>query len=181
MNQTCCRAVAVALAVLVCLCSRLVAADWPAYKADGRRSSVTPEELAFPLAERWSYKPRQSPRPAWPEPGKELNRVDFDYAYQPVAAGGLVYFGSSADDTVRALRAETGELVWRFTADGPVRFAPALARGSPRHLPAEDSAVLRGGFRAGGDLRRGRPGHPAGPQRLQRGARHRLPDPGRSR
>jgi len=96
---------------------------------DPARSGVAGESLSFPLAEQWVYQPKQSPRPAWPEPGKELNRTDFDYAFQPVIAGGLVYFGSSADDTVRVLDAKTGEPVWRFTTDGPVRFAPAIAHG----------------------------------------------------
>jgi len=55
--------------------------------------------------------------------------MDFDYAFQPVAAGGLVYFGSSADHTVRALDAATGDQVWSFTAGGPMRFAPDIAGG----------------------------------------------------
>jgi len=44
-------------------------------------------------------------------------------------ADGLVYFGSSADDTVRALDAASGQLKWRFTAAGPIRFAPHIAGG----------------------------------------------------
>jgi len=111
------------------LTASVCAEDWPAYKMDAARSSVTAESLSFPLAERWGHHPSQPPKPAWPEPGKELNRTDFDYTFQPVIAGGLVYFGSSADDTVRALDAKTGELVWRFTTDGPVRFAPTIAHG----------------------------------------------------
>jgi len=122
------------------LAAAVYAEDWPTYKADPARSSVTAEGLSFPLAPRWVYVPSQSPRPAWPEPGKELNRTDFDYAPQPVMAGGLVYFGSSADDTVRALDAETGEPVWRFTTEGPVRFAPAIARG--KAYVASDDGVL---------------------------------------
>ena len=105
------------------------AGDWPAYKADAARSSVSGEELKLPLRRIWTYEPPQGPRPAWPEPGKELHRIDFDYAFQPVAAGGTVYFGSSADDTVRAVDAATGELKWRFTTGGPVRFAPAVLAG----------------------------------------------------
>ena len=112
-----------------CLSQIALAADWPMYKADPQRSGVTPEALKFPLAKRWVYEPSQPARPAWPEPGKELHRIDFDYAFQPVVADGLVYFGSSADDTVRACDAASGKLVWRFTTGGPVRFAPAIANG----------------------------------------------------
>ena len=102
------RTTSVILSVLSFLCVRDVAADdWPAYKKGPARTGLTAEELEFPLVKKWVYRPSQLPRPAWPEPGKELNRTDFDYAFQPVVAGGLVYFGSSADDTVRALAADT--------------------------------------------------------------------------
>ena len=119
----------VRLASLCVVAGPCLPADWPMYGHDPARSATTSESLAFPLSKLWSYEPSQPPRPAWPEPGKELHRMDFDYAFQPVAAGGLLYFGSSADDTVRALNAATGELVWSFTSGGPVRFAPAIARG----------------------------------------------------
>jgi len=124
-----CPGVLIVLLASACCSAHTIAADWPAYRADAARSAVTAEKLPFPLAKIWTYEPPQAPRPAWPEPGKELHRMDFDYALQPVVAGGLVYFGSSADDTVRALDAATGHLRWRFTTGGPVRFAPAIADG----------------------------------------------------
>lgn len=63
--------------------------------------------------------------------------LDFDYAFQPVAAGGTVYFGSSSHDTVRALDAATGRPRWSFAAGGPVRFAPHIA-GGRRHFASDD-------------------------------------------
>jgi len=105
------------------------AADWPMYGCDSARSGSTTNSLAFPLRQKWVYEPAQAPRPAWPEPGKELHRLDFDYGFVPVAACGMVFFGSSADDTVRALDAKSGRLVWQFTADAPFRFAPSVAGG----------------------------------------------------
>jgi len=105
------------------------AADWPCYKADASRSSLSGERLALPLVKAWIYEPAQPPHPAWPEPGKELHRLDFDYAFQPVIAAGVVYFGSSADDSIHALDAATGKLKWRFTTLGPVRTAPHVADG----------------------------------------------------
>jgi outer membrane protein assembly factor BamB len=120
--------------VVLCLASFLagtaaVAADWPAYRADAARSGVSSEELDLPAAPTWVYRMSTPPRPAWPEPGKELHRMDFDYAAQPVAAGGMVYFASSADDTVRAVDAASGALKWRYTTGGPIRFAPSVAKG----------------------------------------------------
>lgn len=105
------------------------AADWPCYQNDARRSSASSERISVPLVNTWMYEPAQAPQPAWPEPGRELHRIDFDYAPQPVIARGLVIFGSSADDTVRALDAASGELRWQFTTAGPVRFAPHVADG----------------------------------------------------
>ncbi len=126
--------------IFVLLVCSLSGAGWPMYRADPSRSGATDEHLKFPLTRVWTHRPAHAPRPAWPEPGKELNRMDFDTAFQPVAADGMVCFASSADDTVRALDPETGALKWRFIADGPVRFAPALARGRV-YFAADDGYV----------------------------------------
>ena len=81
--------------LIVCLVTagRLRAADWPAYQHDLSRSGVTEEGLPVPLHPQWSYTAAHAPAPAWPEPGRELNRLAFDYAHEVVVAGGLVYFG----------------------------------------------------------------------------------------
>src|SRR5579884_1028083 len=113
--------------------------DWPAYKHDAARSGVTAAAVPASLAVLWS-RGGQPPRPAWSEPGRSLNTLDFDYAFQPVAAGGLVLYGSSADDSVRAFDAATGEPAWTFTADGPVRFAPHLD-GGRCYFAADDGHV----------------------------------------
>lgn len=91
-----------------CLAAALVAGsacaeDWPTYKNDAGSSGVTTESLTVPLVGKWVYQPSQPPIPAWLEPGKEFHRMDFDHSFQPVAAQGLIYFASSADDTLRAL------------------------------------------------------------------------------
>jgi len=103
--------------------------EWPAYGADAARSSYTAEVLDFPLAVSWSYDIGSPPSPAWPEPGQELHRLDFDYAFQPVIAGGRVYFGSSADDALWVLDLATGDLQWQFVTGAPIRFAPAVLDG----------------------------------------------------
>ncbi len=99
-------------------------ADWPMYRFDAQRSAASPEELPPELHLQWV---REYPRlePAW----LDQPRLRFDVAYEPVAAAGLLFFGSSANDSVTALDAATGDEKWRFHADGPVRFAPAFARG----------------------------------------------------
>ncbi|MDA0840622.1 MAG: PQQ-binding-like beta-propeller repeat protein [Planctomycetota bacterium] len=111
--------------------------DWPAYRHDIRRSGVTEEELNFPLNEKWSFENLRPPSPAWDEPGVEMNRLDFDYALQPVVSDGLVFFGSSTDDTVRAIETMSGKVRWRFTTNGPVRFAPQIDDGRC-HFASDD-------------------------------------------
>lgn len=119
-------AVLVALLTISLAASPAASADWPTYRHDAGRSGVTDEQLAAPLHLQWVYRPKQPPQPAWPEPGKELNRLDFDYAHQVAVADGLVYFGSSADCKVYALDLATGQERWSFFTDGPVRFAPTV-------------------------------------------------------
>ena len=98
------------------------APDWPTYRADSARSSYTPEQLPKGLMLRWTYQSPHAPTPAWPT----RNRQQFDRAYQPVIAGGVLYYGSSADCKLYALDAATGKTRWTFFTDSPVRFAPVV-------------------------------------------------------
>ena len=98
------------------------AADWPMYRADSARSSYTSEQLPEGLMLQWTYQSPHPPTPAW----LTRNRQQFDRAYQPVVAGGALYYGSSADCKVYALDAVTGKTRWIFFTDGPVRFAPVV-------------------------------------------------------
>ncbi|MCL4201456.1 MAG: PQQ-binding-like beta-propeller repeat protein [Pirellulaceae bacterium] len=117
-----------AIAAWLVLVSGVQGDSWPAYQRDARRSAVSEQELTLPLAIAWIHSgPR--PQPAWPEPGRTPHPLDFDGADQPVAAEGMVFFGSSSDDTLYALRATDGSIGWTFTADGPIRFAPQISEG----------------------------------------------------
>ena len=98
------------------------AADWPMYRADSARSGYTPEQLPKGLVLQWTYQSPHPPTSAWPT----RNRQQFDRAYQPVIAGGALYYGSSTDCKVYALDAVTGKTRWTFFTDGPVRFAPVV-------------------------------------------------------
>jgi outer membrane protein assembly factor BamB len=66
--------------------------------------------------------------------------MKFDWAYSVVAAGGLCYFGSSADHKVYALEAATGRERWSFFTGGPVRLAPAVWKD--RIFAASDDGYL---------------------------------------
>jgi outer membrane protein assembly factor BamB len=63
-------------------------------------------------------------RGAWPD----QPLLQFDVAYQPVVAGKTLFLASSRADGVAAFDAETGDALWRFFTDGPVRFAPVVWR-----------------------------------------------------
>jgi len=132
----------------------LSASDWPMYKKNIYRNSISDEELEFPLKPAWVYKCAQPPAPAWPDPLFKPTPVDFayfmnlmspviiefDYAPQPIVAGGMVFFNSTADDSVRAIDLRTGRPRWRFTTGGPVRFAPSFWQG--KLYVASDDGVL---------------------------------------
>ena len=115
------------------------AADWPTQLGDSGRRGVSSETVSFPLHVNWTYQATLSPKPAWPDPAERdiTNRyynlrptMTFDRAFQPIAADGSVFFGSSADDSVVALDARTGREKWRFVTQGPIRFAPTWFEGT---------------------------------------------------
>jgi outer membrane protein assembly factor BamB len=113
---------AATILVLLLLASpRPDAGDWPMAGGDAQRSGYTSAELPSKLSLRWTFVPAHPPMPAWPL----SDRLGFDRAAAPVVAGGLVFFGSSADGKITALDAATGQTRWSFFTGGPVRFAPA--------------------------------------------------------
>ncbi len=117
------------------------AADWPTYRHDYQRSGISPETLTLPLLPVWVHQPLQPPAPAWPEPAKRdyylspssqlplAPRVAFDRAFQVVAVGDAVFYGSSSDHTVNSINATTGQNNWTYFTDGPVRMAPSVHDG----------------------------------------------------
>ncbi len=116
------------------------ASDWPMYRSDNARSGCSTEKLSTPLFLQWSYKSSHRPRPAWPEPGKEVHRLAFDNAFQVVVSGNRVFYGSSADHKIYALDAKTGKEQWSFFTGGPVRFAPCVV--GDRVFAASDDGYL---------------------------------------
>ncbi len=121
--------------------------DWPTYRHDVARSGVTADQLQTPLIARWVFVSRHAPRPAWSDPKPvpienllELRRVHFDDVFQPVVARGRVYFGSSSEDKLYCLDAESGRILWTRILGGPVRLAPTVA-GDRVYVGADDGVV----------------------------------------
>ena len=126
--------------IALALAVSAVAADpvgWPSYRAGMGRAGYSNQALSFSATETWRHD-MPSPSPAGTSPARRsywqqlegiLPRVTGDWANHPVVDESRVWLGSSADDTVRCLDAQTGKLLWSFVADGPVRYAPVLAGG----------------------------------------------------
>ncbi len=113
--------------------------DWPQYKKDNYRSGNSEVQLdVSTLGEDWSYKTAQQPVPAWYGPAKEDTYAksgplpsmrDYDLAYYPIIVGDKLYYGSSADNAIHCLDANTGKELWTYTTGGPVRVAPTFHSG----------------------------------------------------
>jgi outer membrane protein assembly factor BamB len=126
--------------------------DWPQWRNDAQRSAATAPALPAKLKLAWS---RQLPalRAAWPDQAK----MQLDATYHPVVLGQRLFVGSSFNDSLTAYDTRSGQELWRFFADGPIRFAPlawqdrvyfAADDGYLYCLQASDGALLwkfRGG------------------------------------
>ncbi len=137
------------LALLCCAAAVASAGEaWPAYLGGNDRAGFTPASLPGDLDLAWVHRSRSKPEKAWSGPRSTpieghvmLPRVAFDAAPQVTMADGRVYFGSTVDHRVHCLDAATGETVWSFLTDGPVRLAPTLAHGRV-YFGSDDGVVV---------------------------------------
>jgi outer membrane protein assembly factor BamB len=116
--------------------SAVRAADWPAYQHDNHRSATSAEKIdAAQLGQAWTWRSPHPPRPAWPGPAKwdayagirDLSSMrNYDPVFHTTVAGDKLFFGSSVDDSVHCFSTKTGQRLWQFTTDGPVRIAPSV-------------------------------------------------------
>jgi len=130
------RAATATLAALALVTAPALAADWAMWRYDAGRTAASPEELPAQLHLRWV---RQLPEPqaAWPW---NQYKLLFDESYEPVAAGDTLFVPSMVRDRVTAYEGATGKEKWRFYAEGPVRFAPAVANGKV-YLVSDDGCL----------------------------------------
>jgi outer membrane protein assembly factor BamB len=116
-----------AVALVLVTSTRHVSAekDWPMWRYDAQRSAATTHELPPRLQLAWS---RDLPplKAAWPDQAK----MQLDATYEPVVLGQRMFVGSSYDDSLTAYDTRTGEELWRFFAEGPIRFAPVAWQGN---------------------------------------------------
>jgi outer membrane protein assembly factor BamB len=96
--------------------------DWTQFRSDSNRSGYTDNELPSSLGVRWLIK-AGIPTPAWVG---VHTRIISDHAYQPIIKGDMMYYGSSTDHQIHAVDIKTGEEIWSFFTDAPVRMAPVV-------------------------------------------------------
>jgi len=101
--------------------------DWPMWRFNHERSASTPEQLAEKLYLQWQiqYSPRS---PVWDDPLNQ-NLMQFDRIFEPIVAGNKIFLGFNDQDKVVALDLNTGEEIWHYYADGPVRLPLASNNG----------------------------------------------------
>ncbi len=113
-------------------------APWPTWMYNKERLGQTPAPIQPKLEVAWSVKARFPPSAAWPDPaprdffnGRDVAtpRSTYDRSYQLIAAEKNIYYGSSSDDSMTCRRASTGEVLWKFYAEGPIRLAPSWHNG----------------------------------------------------
>ncbi|MBN1806339.1 MAG: PQQ-binding-like beta-propeller repeat protein [Sedimentisphaerales bacterium] len=125
------------------------AEDWPSFMHDNQRSGVTSEQFQLPLSECWVFNAAHEPQPAWPPPAEQdfwhrrynlRATVTYDRAFHIVTTGDMLFFGSSADDKVYALDAQTGEELWTYFTEAPIRLAPTVS-GNKVYVGSDDGFV----------------------------------------
>ena len=116
------------LVALLSLCASalLFAEDWPQWRYDSAHGASSPEELPDKLHLQWirKYSRRQQ---TWQEPIND-SMVTYDRIFEPVVAGGRMFLGFNDTNKLVALDTATGEELWGFYAEGPVRLPPIATR-----------------------------------------------------
>ncbi len=116
----------------------LLANDWPTFRLNAQRNAFSSAQIdPSRLVSTWIYQAKHPPSPAWHGPAKwdAYNDVrmhsmrNYDEVFQPIVVDRHVYFGSSVDDSVTCLDAQSGEELWSFFTDGPIRIAPTFSAG----------------------------------------------------
>ena len=108
------------------LCTCKSDKNWSTYRHDSQRGAASEARISLPLNLSWVYRPLHSPNPAWMKPAEELPRMHVDNAYHVSIAQNRVYFGETDNNKIHALDLDSGEEIWRFFAEGPVRYTPTV-------------------------------------------------------
>src|SRR6056297_3156428 len=94
--------------------------DWPMWRYDASRSAASPHELPDDLQLMWTktLSPRKQ---AWDDP-LNLDLMTYDRVFEPIVLDGRLFIGFNDRDKLMAVDAKTGQELWSFYAEGPVRL-----------------------------------------------------------
>ncbi len=98
------------------------AEDWPMWRYDAERSAASPERLPETLRHQWTRPGTERIR-AWDDP-LNLDLMTYDRVFEPIVMDGRLFVGDSERDQLVAIDVQSGEKVWTFFADAPIRLAP---------------------------------------------------------
>ncbi len=104
-------------------------ADWPMWGYDPQHSGISPMAFLLDRSVHLQWRRRMPlPRRAWGPQPDDADKLEFDRSYAPVAADGRIFVTCMTTDSLSAYDLDSGALLWRFHADGPMRLAPAVWR-----------------------------------------------------
>lgn len=104
------------------------AGDWPMWRFDANRSAAAPDALPDKLRLAWMRKgtPREQ---AWDDP-LNLDLMSYDRLFEPVVLDGRMFVGHSDTDKLAAIDVKSGEELWSFYTEAPIRLAPVAWQGA---------------------------------------------------
>ncbi len=107
--------------------STLQGADWPMWRGDSMRSSSSTESLPNKL--RLEHVLRGTARKqGWEDP-LNADVMAYDRILEPILLGDQLLFGCNDSDKIVSYNLKSGQLMWSYFADGPVRLPLASADG----------------------------------------------------
>lgn len=97
------------------------------WRYDANRSAASPHDLPESLQLKWirQYTQRQQ---VWDDPVNH-DVMPYDKVFEPIIFGDRMFLGFNDRDKVVAISLSSGQQLWEFFTDGPVRFPPIAWRG----------------------------------------------------
>ena len=108
---------------LATLQTTLTASDWPMWRFDAGRTAAGTTELPTQLQHSWTIKAPARIQ-AWDDP-LNLDLMPYDRLFEPIVISNRLIVPFSDTDRVCAFDTSTGQQLWSFVTDGPVRLPPA--------------------------------------------------------
>jgi outer membrane protein assembly factor BamB len=98
------------------------AEDWPMWRYDAGRTAASPAELPYPLELLWTRQ-ETARQQAWDDP-LNIDLMTYDRVFEPIVLGSRMLVGFNDRDKLAAYDTNTGEELWSFFTDAPIRLAP---------------------------------------------------------